>query len=105
MQTGDSQAKRGSGELYEQPAGRIMNRQTGLPFPPCLLPAFIAAIAISFTGRASDNNFASRVDVIARHSLDRPNAGISIAVARDGKLVLARADPRQRARPRIGVRS
>jgi len=91
MQTGDSQAKRGSGELYEQPAGRIMNRQTGLPFPPCLLPAFIAAIAISFTGRASDNNFASRVDVIARHSLDRPNAGISIAVARDGKLILARA--------------
>jgi dienelactone hydrolase len=32
VQAGDSQAKRGSCELYEQPAGRIMNRQTGLPF-------------------------------------------------------------------------
>ena len=51
----------------------------------------IAAIASSFAGRASDNDFASRVEVIARHSLDRPNAGISIAVARDGKLILARA--------------
>ena len=59
--------------------------------PPCLLLASIAAIAVSFTGRASDDYFARRVDVIARHSLDRPNAGISIAVARDGKLLLARA--------------
>ena len=32
----------------------------------------IAAIAISFAGRAADNNFASRVDVIARHSLEAP---------------------------------
>jgi dienelactone hydrolase len=32
VQVGDSLGKRGSCELYEQPAGRIMNRQTGLPF-------------------------------------------------------------------------
>ena len=32
VRVGDSQARRGSCELYEQPAGRIMNRQTGLPF-------------------------------------------------------------------------
>jgi hypothetical protein len=32
VRVGDSQAKRNSCEFYEQPAGRIMNRQTGLPF-------------------------------------------------------------------------
>ncbi|AMY08308.1 beta-lactamase/D-alanine carboxypeptidase [Luteitalea pratensis] len=50
----------------------------------------IAAIATGFAGHASDDTFARRVDVIARRSLDRPNAGLSIAVARDGTLILAR---------------
>jgi D-alanyl-D-alanine carboxypeptidase len=69
--------------------GRIV--QSGMLGRPSCLLAVIAAIASSFAGRAPDNDFASRVEVIARHSLDRPNAGVSIAVARDGKLVLARA--------------
>ena len=59
--------------------------------PSFVLPWRSRRSPLGIAGRAADDTFASRVDVIARRSLDRPNAGVSLAVARDGKLILARA--------------
>jgi CubicO group peptidase (beta-lactamase class C family) len=50
--------------------------------------AFLGVVLASATASAAD--FAERVDAIAKHGLSHPVAGISVAVARDGKVVFAR---------------
>ena len=50
--------------------------------------AFLGVVLASATASAAE--FAERVDAIAKHGLSHPVAGISVAVARDGKIVFAR---------------
>jgi CubicO group peptidase (beta-lactamase class C family) len=50
---------------------------------------YILALLVVSTVASADG-LADRVDVIARDALTRPVAGISIAIARDGKVVFAR---------------
>ncbi len=52
----------------------------------CLLLALTAT-----AGAVSPDDFAHQIDAIAQEALQRPTAAVSIAVARDGEIVFARA--------------
>ena len=72
--------------------------EDGLDLRRCfqvMKPTFVAAVltlacAVVPAQTLSGSELSERVDVIAKAALSRPVAGISVAVARDGKVVFAR---------------